>query len=200
MAVNNPRQRKVHMTRENSYYESLDCSVSFFGVVHTSSQLEEILSEDMSRYDFDSVLYEEHISNGFDPDSVVEHDVIREYVRQNPDVSVRSMDVPRNSEHIESLGDVMTDLASDMPNLKNEELTSENGMVEFTGRYEAQFPQLYTFAHAFRNDKMSIEIINEAEKKDVNHIAVVVGKTHIFGSDSIMNKMDQNMDNFDKQI
>lgn len=193
MAVNNPRLRKVHMTRENSYYESLDCSVSFFGVVHTSDKLEQILYDDMSSYKFDSILFEEHISNGFDPDSVDEHAVIEKYIDEDPSVDVRSMDVPSNSDHIESLGEVMKDLASEMPSLRNGELTSENGMVEFTGRYEAEYPQLYTFAHAFRNDRMSIEIINEAKKENVTHIAVVVGKTHIFGSDSIMNKLDQNL-------
>jgi hypothetical protein len=183
------------MTRENSYYESLDCSVSFFGVVHTSDELEAMLSDDMSNYKFDSILFEEHISNGFDPTNVSEHRVIREYANNNPSVNVRSMDVPMNSEHIDSLSEVMTDLSSEMPNLRTGELTSENGMVEFTGRYEAQHPRLYTFAHAFRNDRMSIEIINEARKQNVRHISVIVGKTHIFGSDSIMNKLDQNLNN-----
>jgi hypothetical protein len=191
IAVTNQELRHIHLTREFSYYESLNCSLSLYGVTHTFDRIENMLKHELNKYTFDTILHEEHIKNGFDPQNVTEHRAIDSYHKHHPATSVRSMDVPNNSKHLDSLADVMVDLANDLPKTSHEELNDEDGMIKYNGRYEADVPQLYSFAQEFRNDFMAAEIIKEAQKDMVGHIAIVVGMSHLFGSNSITGKIEE---------
>lgn len=195
MVVNEMLTDRIHLTQERTYYESLDCSITFFGVTHKSDSLNDQLKDNLDNYEFDSVLYEEHIRNGFDAVNVPEHQAIERYAEEI-DTNIRSMDIPENSKEIDSLAEVMSNLADSMIKIKNKELITEDGMIEFNGRYESEKPELYSFAHQLRNDKMSIEIIKEARRPKVDRIGVVVGKSHIFGSDSIVCKIETNLDKY----
>jgi hypothetical protein len=195
MSVNKSTEDIINLTQERTFYESLDCTITFFGVTHTSNSLEETLIKEMEKYNFNSILFEEHIQNGFDPSNVSEHQAIKRYA-SNRDINIRSMDIPKNSNHIDCLSNVMSELADNMIKVKNGELTSEDGMIKFNGRYEAEEPELYSFAHQLRNDRMSVEIIEEARSSNINKIGIVVGKSHIFGSDSIISKLENNLDKY----
>lgn len=188
--------RNAAVTRENTYYESLDSLVSIFGVTHSVDSVEEIVFDDLCDYRFDSILYEDHVYDGFCPEEVPEHRAIYRYSQHYDNVRIRSMDISGNSDQIDSLMDIMSEITDDIPGIEADKLTSEKGMIKFNADYEAEFPDMYSCAHILRNDIMSMEIIEEAKKVDVGHMAVLVGKSHIFGSDSIQKKLEKNISNY----
>jgi hypothetical protein len=145
-----------------------------FGVVHSDAPKK--LQEHLEMYRFNTVLYEEHISEGFAPDEVAEHEAIASY--EDEDVTVRSMDVSANSLLIDELRDVYP---SHPPHIRVEYLESKTSIRAYLDAFAEIYPFLFAITVLLRNYCMMREIQKEITRSTHNCIGVVVGVAHIFG-------------------
>jgi hypothetical protein len=149
--------------------------VVFFGTVHSIDNTRKLRTQ-LRKYDIDVILYEEHITDGFAPESVPEHRAINRV--KNQDLSVRSMDVSANSSLIDELRDVYP---SHPPHIRVEYLESKTSIKAYLDAFAEIYPFVFAITVLLRNYCMMREIQKEITESTHNCIGVVVGVAHIFG-------------------
>lgn len=185
-----PNYNKADMVYSDSYSISYtDNRLDFLGVVHDLPESQDLIYKIMEKVDPDIILYEEHLYNRFDPDEVQEHEVILEYAENNNDVTYRSMDIPEHSDRVDCIGEVVEDIADNIPKVPIDALSDEEGMIRYNAMFESNYPELYSFMIDLRNEVMARVIYNHIENNPDDNILCVVGQCHLFGNDSLQNKL-----------
>lgn len=180
------------------YYSSdeLPPRIVLIGSVHNTPSVVSMLMDCFHYYEPDCILYEETFQEaGLNPQLSHEHEAIKRYIQQHPNVKHRSMDIPMNTNGVSAVGELVNndDLVVEAT-LSSKEIT-EQDLVSFKSEVQRENSEQYEFIHDLRNDRMAIEIIKEAKNARTDEMIVAVaGNTHLFGHDSIGNKITANLE------
>lgn len=166
-----------------------ETSVLFIGVAHGIDLVERSVYKVLDDFKPNSVLYEEHMYDGFSPERVEEHAAIDRYTEVNIDPEARSMDVPENSKYVDCLGDVVDEMDGEIPGIQVDSLSSADDIATYNGMLESEHASLFSFTFGLRNQKMAREIMNESVDSEFERVACVVGQCHLFGSTSIRSRI-----------
>lgn len=157
----------------------LDSTVIIYGVTHNTISSSELVNR-LNNYNFDIILYEEHVTDGYNPNKVTEHKAIEKY-RLSENCIVQSMDIPSNTETVKSLIDVYP---CRPPTIKEENLLSEKGIQTYLDRFSAKKPFLYIVCMLLRNYCMAMKILWETGQN--NKLCAVTGVTHVHGENGLI--------------
>lgn len=166
-----------------------ETSVLFIGVAHGIDFVERSVYKVLDDFKPESVLYEEHMYDGFSPENVEEHAAIDKYTELNIDSEARSMDVPANSEHVDCLGDIVDEMDGEIPGIRVDSLSNNDDIARYNGMLESEHASLFSFTFGLRNQRMAREVMNESVDSEFERVACVVGQCHLFGSTSIRSRI-----------